>query len=222
MSKKYSYEPKPFELKGHTRKEQKKCCDGIFDEEEPGHGKGDKVSRYKYNFRNYDEYEVIAKRPTQNGGHDFKLHIIYKNDEDKKIFKNINEKGKASFTSAPTHNNIIESLISCKKLYPKEYKKVEKAINDIFLCKILKSPNINAYFLNYNNEKYPILLILESLIYLFIEQDIKYWAFSGRNSLYSKLVYENAININDEVDKYLKENKIDLKELYESSKKINK
>lgn len=222
MSKKYSYKNKSFKLKGHTRKEQKNHCCNEFNKEEAGYGKDDKASRYRYKFCDYKQYEGIFKRPTQNGGYDFKLHIIDKNNKDKKIFKNINKNGKDTFTSAPTHNNIVESLISCKKLHPKEYQKVEKTVNDIFLCNILKSPDINACFLDYNNEKHPISLILDLLTYLFIEQDIKYWLLSGRNSLYAKLVYENAININDEVDKYLKENKIDLKELYESSKKRNK
>ena len=38
------------------------------------------------------------------------------------------------------------------------------------------------------NSKYPLELILKILKWMFIEQDIRYWNYSGRSELYAYLI----------------------------------
>lgn len=88
----------------------------------------------------------------------------------------------------PSHSNIIKDLIDKKDHNSNEYQKVMNIINKLYNCEIVKEAE-------YRNIKFDIghsiEAILKSIKWLFIEQDVTYWNWSGRAMLYSKLREEN-------------------------------
>lgn len=146
-----------------------------FLKEEPGTGKGEESTKYRYNVETLQNGDKIyLKRPAPlNKGFDFEIHV-----------ENISFKDKGSRKSMPSHTNIIEDLRLKKYSDSKEYEKVNIVINKLYNCEEVKN---NEYSEIYFKEGYPIELILKSIKWLFIEQDITYWNWSGRHMLYSAL-----------------------------------
>lgn len=120
--------------------------------------------------------QIYLERPGRlNKGCDFVIFI-----ENHLIFKNGNDK-------PPKHNFILDDLKNKKRqLIPKQWEQLLCAIDAIYNCKsynnaisfCTKLPNIG--------ESYE--LILKTLRWLFIEQDITYWAGQGRNMLRSHIM----------------------------------
>lgn len=119
-----------------------------------------------------DGKRIYLERPTfLNKGCDFQIYV-----EDLIVYKNGNDK-------CPSHNDVFHDLKLKKGFLSKEdYAKLLSAIEDIFNVrpyhvaeeKILKLPTPKGW-------SYETLLKL--LRWLFIEQDITYWAQTGREML---------------------------------------
>lgn len=87
-------------------------------------------------------------------------------------------------TDMPSHNDVIEDLIKKKDSNPLEYEKVKIIIDKLYKCQqIDEDVYANLSF----STGFPIEAILKSIKWLFIEQDVTYWNWSGRNMLYSVL-----------------------------------
>jgi hypothetical protein len=85
----------------------------------------------------------------------------------------------------PSHSNIFTDL-SLKKLSdPSMYTKVSNIIQRIYNCEdISPSKFKNLQF----GMGYPVDGILMSIKWLFIEQDVTYWNWSGRAMLFNGLL----------------------------------
>ena len=141
-----------------------------FLKEMPGFGKGNETSRYEYNIKIIGKYRIYLKRPAQfNNGFDFTLNV-----------EGINFNPNGRYTTRPTHQNIIDDLFNKKNENYIEYIKLFREIENIFYC---KSFNYN-YILNTG---IPTEILLECIKWLFIEQDITYWNYSGRAMLFNAL-----------------------------------
>lgn len=152
----------------HFRKE----LVGFFLKETPGTGKNDNASRYVYIVKRLDNHEVYLKRPAQfNNGFDFTLHV-----------SNVNfNKGKGRATTRPTHENILHDLANKKQENKELYNHLLKEITNIYNCR-------DPFKEKFKFEKgYPSDLILECIKWLFAEQDITYWNYSGRAMLFNKI-----------------------------------
>ena len=91
--------------------------------------------------------------------------------------------------SNPSHNDIFKVLNYVKNNYEHEYDIVAKQIINIFQIneysfKVLE----NVVFPDGDGILRPIAIILLAIKWLFIEQDITYWNWSGRNMLYNHLI----------------------------------
>ena len=88
-----------------------------------------------------------------------------------------NKKGMFAKIPAPAHHNILDDLREKKLSNPSEYKKLKIEIDNIF--------NVRPY--THKNIKFksglPVEVLLNLIKWLFIEQDVTYWNFSGRNML---------------------------------------
>ena len=143
--------------------------------EVPGTGKGDNASKYRYFVETLsDGTRIFLDRPARlNYGMDFVVNVegcTFHSDKP-------NKKGDFPKIPAPAHHNILDDLKEKKLSNPSEYKKLRAEIDNIF--------NVRPY--THKNIKFksglPVEVLLNLIKWLFIEQDVTYWNFSGRNML---------------------------------------
>lgn len=118
---------------------------------------------------------IYIERPTfLNKGCDFVLFA-----EDLIRYKNGNDK-------APSHKDVINDLVIKKQnLSPQEYSLLLQAIDCIYQSRPYHIAERYINQLPHIGWNYELLLKL--LRWLFIEQDITYWAGEGRNMLYTAI-----------------------------------
>ena len=151
----------------------------LFLQEVAGTGRGENTSKYNYIVESYGEYRIILKRPgLLNKGFDFAVDI------DGIKFKNDNNAG----YHVPSHKDIIQALHQIKTNYEDDYDAVKEVILQLYN---MEEPNFQAIvdikFKDYLNQEHPAIVILLTIKWLFIEQDITYWNWSGRNMLKTNL-----------------------------------
>jgi len=150
----------------------------IFLNEKPGTGKGNLATRYKYIIsRLQDGRYVYLSRPANfNNGFDFTLNVSSTNFN----IGIVNKKGGNKRASTrPTHDNILTDLKNKKEKNPQLFKLFIDQIDLIFNCK--NPTNIKFDF----QVGHPSELLIECIKWLFIEQDVTYWNYSGRKMFYN-------------------------------------
>lgn len=158
-----------------TRNEFRKEIIKVFLDEIPGNGKGRLCSRYEYTVKVLkSNNRVILKRPAQfNNGFDFTLNVSG-------INFNAGIKDKRA-TQRPSHHHILTDLRLKKESDPVLYEKLIEQITKTYNCQCYSLLSTDFTF------GYPSELILECLKWLFLEQDVTYWNYSGRAMLYNKI-----------------------------------
>lgn len=148
-------------------------------EENPGQGTGNFVSRYKYIVEQFsDERKLYLIRPARyKMGFDFQIWMENWNK------KNVNK--------MPSYKDIIQDLKS-KEVENEHYFNIFlMGVNKIFIC---EDDDRILNWLTKNNIKFSsgenIDVLLKVIKWMFIEQDIRYWNFSGRVKL-KNLIDEN-------------------------------
>jgi len=144
----------------------------LFLDEIPGTGKGENTSKYKYVVKIINGHEIYLSRPAQfNNGFDFTLNV-----------SNINFNIGGRATTRPTHQNILDDLESKKNENLNLYNDLINEVTNLFNCQ--PPTNINFPFVSgYSSE-----IILECIKWLFIEQDVTYWNYSGRSMFYEGIM----------------------------------
>jgi len=152
----------------------------IFLKENPGTGKGDATSRYVYLVKILkDGRKIYLNRPAIfNKGLDFTLNVSNTNFSTGLLTKKGNPK-RAS--TRPTHNNILVDLENKKVENLDLYKLFVKQVDLIYGCQ--NPTNIVFDFKTGHSTE----LILECIKWLFAEQDLTYWNYSGRAMLYKSI-----------------------------------
>lgn len=145
-----------------------------FVKEKAGRGKGDETSKYKYIVENLiSGKRVYLTRPVPlNKGFDFIIHV-----EDHTFLN-----GKDN----PRHDDIFGDLKTKKQGNKQAYNKLVQALEEVFYCKDCNDI-YSAYkaYLEVFNQGLSPELILKVTKWFFIEQDIRYWNWSGRNMFMS-------------------------------------
>jgi hypothetical protein len=165
-------------LKGQNRKEIRNNLILEFLKEAPG--TDGETSRYFYYVEKTKEnIDIYLKRPARlNKGMDFEVHA-----EDF-LFTNVSDSGRVSRATRPSHSAILNDLRIKKKESPSQYKSVQLLIERLYNCNSIEQKEyINIGF----KKGYHIELVLKIIKWLFIEQDVTYWNWSGRQMFYSKL-----------------------------------
>jgi hypothetical protein len=146
-----------------------------FLKEEPGTGKAELCSKYIYDVEvTGGGSRIFLKRPASlNKGMDFSVHY------EEIRFRN------RGLVDMPSHSNIFDDL-SLKKLSNSlMYKKASNIIQRIYNCEDISLGEFgNLQF----EVGYPVDGILMSIKWLFIEQDVTYWNWSGRAMLFNGLL----------------------------------
>ena len=138
--------------------------------EEAGTGKDENASRYIYYVETLaDGNRVYLQRPANlHNGFDFLVCV-----------ENINyaAAGKRR-RNYPKHQDFGEDLEAKKLKNPEMYKKLYKLLEKVYLCHDITDEDIQPlhFTSGYSPEH-----ILKAIKWLFIEQDIRYWNYSGRN-----------------------------------------
>lgn len=164
-----------YTLTSHNREDVRKEVISLFLLEQPGTGTGDDCSRYWYTVEQIENYSILLKRPVPlNKGFDFTVNIV-----------GLYFKKNRRYTN-PSHNDIISALTFVKKSDPTRYKSVRKALENIYNCQAYDESSVKGlFFTDYEGTNHPIEIILLAIKWLFIEQDIRYWNWSGRGMLWS-------------------------------------
>lgn len=156
------------------RRELRKKVVEQFLLEEAGTGTGEKTSRYVYYVEELDDSSrIYLTRPAWlKKGFDFLIHV------ENKVFMN----GKDN----PKHDDIFEDLKKKKKENPILYKRLHEAMNKVYNCKdpseVLKEFSDLRFKSGFSVE-----LVLKTLKWFFIEQDVRDWNYSGRAMFKSRL-----------------------------------
>ncbi len=174
-----------YRLHAVKRNEIRKEIVNVFLNEEHGMGTGDLCTKYYYTVERHNDtidYSIVLRRPAPlNKGFDFIVLI-------EGLFFKKNRR-----YNAPSHGDIINALINVQLRYSKKtYSLIQNEIANIFNCKTYDlSVCENVYFEDFEGNLHPIAIIILAMKWLFIEQDITYWNWSGRNMLW------NAMKEND-------------------------
>ena len=166
-----------------TGKDRKTIKDALileFLKEEPGKGNGDLTSVYYYYVdKTSDGIDIYLKRPAiLNKGMDFEVHA-----EDI-VFENEGNSGRITKTSRPSHSTIYFDLKIKKQENAKEYKKAKALIEKLYNCIDIEDSEMNSIKFKTGHS---IEVILKIVKWLFVEQDVTYWNWSGRDMFYSGL-----------------------------------
>jgi len=127
------------------------------------------VTRFRYFVEKLEDgRRIFLLRPTYlNKGIDFQVWV--------ERFDGTNDK-------RPSHQHIFNDLRLKKKENPKDFPKLIQMIDDVRNCQepdvVFKKINKNAF-----HQGFPVEMLLKILKWLFIEQDITYWNYDGRQML---------------------------------------
>jgi hypothetical protein len=137
----------------------------------PGRGRGDKMQRYRYNVEKLSDGSwVYLLRPAGlNKGCDFVVLC-----ENWLRYKNGNPR-------PPKHEDISSSINQFGRKFPRKLRLLLHAIRLVWECKPVKS--LIGKFSPRDNQRLMVERILGIVRWMFIEQDITYWAASGRAML---------------------------------------
>ena len=158
---------------GNRNDVRKRLIDAFLNESH-GTGKGNLASRYNYIVAtSQNGNDVILTRPANlKNGFDFLIRVSN---------TNFNPNGRRR--DYPKHEDIIDDLNQKRILDINKYKILYEYITKIFNCNI-EVETINFNSIDFNSGFDPDML-LHTIKWFFIEQDIRYWNYSGRNMLMS-------------------------------------
>ena len=146
-----------------------------FLKEEAGTGKKELSSKYRYYVEILkNDKRIYLSRPTNlNKGMDFTVHL------EKTEFR-----VKGAYKDRPKHQEIIEDLVQKRIENSFEYEKVKKILNKLYNCEFVNEEEYSNIYFEMGIEIEGILKIVK---WLFLEQDVTYWNYSGRVMLYQSL-----------------------------------
>ncbi|WP_261063856.1 DNA adenine methylase [Streptococcus mitis] len=160
-----------------TRNEVRMRLVEELSKEVPGNRKGEEASRYTYYVEKLlDGRRIFLRRPANlHNGFDFLVCVEN---------TNFSAEGKRK-RNFPKHDEIVNDLLIKKSDSPQQFFRLMNMIEDIYLCKKnYKASDFNCFSFR---QGFSADLIALTLKWLFIEQDIRYWNYSGRGMLWRGL-----------------------------------
>jgi hypothetical protein len=157
-----------------TRNEVRMRVVEEFSKEEPGQGNGLLASRFIYYVEKLASGQrIFLSRPANlHNGFDFVVRVEG---------MNFAEQGKKC-RDAPSHDDIVNDLKQKNMENAVEYAQFYSLIKAVYECRDLPDETIAR--IHFQSGFAPELS-LKVIQWLFIEQDIRYWNYSGRDMLWS-------------------------------------
>ena len=178
-----------FTIEAYSREDYRRLLADLFLNEKPG--REGESSQYIYYVEEDNEgHRIYLKRPTNlNKGFDFEVrveNVMFLHVSKSSIVSIANSfpNPKISKSNRPSHDNIIEDLMLKKKENPFLFNKLRQYLEKIYICKEVSYGDLGVYGFK---SGYPVDLIFKCIKWLFIEQDITYWNWSGRAMFYKSL-----------------------------------
>lgn len=152
-----------------NRNDVRKRVIACFMNEDPSTGAGADSSKYTYYVETLaDGNRVYLTRPAfLNKGFDFVIRV-----------ENADYGHKGPYKNAPSHKDISIDLEEKKKENPEMYKKFYDLLKKVFECHDVTVAEYSTIHFECGLTPEHILKVIK---WLFIEQDIAYWSYSGRN-----------------------------------------
>ena len=143
--------------------------------EKPGDGKGKLASKYTYYVETLkDNRKIYLRRPAYlHNGFDFVVCV-----------QDINFNPSGRKRDNPTHDDILNDLQAKYMENPSKYAMLFDILENTYHCKYINYSLLDSL---YFETGFPCDLIVKTLKWLFIEQDIRYWNYSGRDMLWNKI-----------------------------------
>ncbi|GAI41710.1 unnamed protein product [marine sediment metagenome] len=150
-----------------SRVELRKIVVSKFLEEEPGLGKGNDASHYRYNVETLsDGRRIYLTRPAYlKKGFDFRINV------EGTIFQTGQE--------YPKHDDIFDDLREKRRGNPAMCGRLYQAIERVYNCEDPEDMLPECTDIKFN-VGHPVDLILKVIKWFLIEQDIRDWNYSGR------------------------------------------
>ena len=138
--------------------------------ETPGTGKGDDASKYIYYVEQLNSGDrVYLQRPANlHNGFDFLVCVENTNYAPDGMRRR----------NFPKHDDFGADLENKKAEDPEMYRRLYELLVRVYECHDVSDEEIAAVHFNTG---YPVDHIIKTIKWLFIEQDIRYWNYSGRN-----------------------------------------
>ena len=153
-----------------TRNEVRMRVVNYFSNEQHGQGKENEAARYRYYVETLkDGNRVYLVRPAnKHYGFDFQIHV-----------ENMNyaEEGK-NRNSMPKHDHLQADLLLKKEKNPQSYMNLYNLLKKVYECNEISADEINSITFSVG---YPVDHVVKIMKWFFIEQDIRYWNYSGRD-----------------------------------------
>lgn len=146
-----------------------------FSKEERGQGQGELASKYIYYVETLDDNrKIYLRRPAfLHNGFDFVVCV-----------EGINFNPFGRKRDYPTHDDILNDLKGKYLEDSDKYKSLYVALRATYDCAYIDLSRINTLHFE---SGLPCDLIVKTLKWLFIEQDIRYWNYSGRDMLWNRI-----------------------------------
>lgn len=164
------YEITHFFSNAGTRNDVRMRVVNAFASEEPGNGNGNNASKYIYyveTLRSGDR--VYLQRPANlHNGFDFLVCVEnanYASDGERR-------------RNYPKHDDFCKDLQAKKEENPEKYVVLYSLLRRVFECEDVMDDDMKGVKFETG---LPVDHIIKTIKWLFIEQDIRYWNYSGRN-----------------------------------------
>lgn len=138
--------------------------------EDPGTGTGNAASKYIYFVEALNSGErIYLQRPANlHNGFDFLVCVENTN------YAAPGERRR----NYPKHEDLKKDLLAKKQESPEMYARLFELLKKVFECHDVSDNEIDGVTFEYG---LPVDHIVKAIKWLFIEQDIRYWNYSGRN-----------------------------------------
>ena len=141
-----------------------------FAAEEPGTGKGDAASRYRYYVETLASGDRVYLQRPANLHNGFDFLVCVKNANYAPIGKRRR--------NYPKHTDIAEDLQVKKEENREMYSRLYLLVKRVYECQDVSDEEMQGIHFT---SGLPVDHILKAIKWLFIEQDIRYWNYSGRD-----------------------------------------
>lgn len=146
----------------------------LFAQETPGKGKKELASRYIYYVETLQNGSRIYLQRPANLHNGFDFLICVENC-------NFSAPGKRK-RNYPKHEDIIGDLETKKSTNPGMYERLYMLLEQVYNRQEISK---DAYDAIQFQQGFPVDMIIKTVKWLFIEQDIRYWNYSGRDMLWT-------------------------------------
>lgn len=136
--------------------------------EEPGTGKAEFTSRYRYCVESSEDgWAIWISRPGKRNGFDFRIEV-----------EGIQFRNRSTF---PKYEDVYNDLALKQETNPKQYTKLLEFIDAVYQCEEIKEKRIQSLQKKFAGVGYPVEFILSLTKWFLVEQDMTYWNTFGRD-----------------------------------------